>query len=117
MTERVHNRMMSVKDALIQFETRTDSFPPTQGGLDTLVQFLKTDSLMMAMGDSLLGYGFDNGFNPDSIIYSPRPPHNKFIYTLNDTLRPQLYLLEDPDTEDAIGHLERTTMRNAPNWN
>lgn len=116
MTEKVRNRMMSVKDALIQYDARTDSFPPSEGGLDSLVQFLKTDSLMIVMGDSLFGGTFEV-FNPDSLIYSPRPPHNKFMYTLNDTLRPQIYLLEDPDTDDTIGSLSKTTMKNAPNWN
>lgn len=73
---------------------------------------------MIAMADTLFGSSFGNNpFNADSLVFSPRPPHSKFIYTLNDTLRPQIYLLEDPDTDDAIGSLERTTMRNAPNWN
>ena len=116
-TERVRNRMLSVKDALINYEARNDKFPPTEGGLDSLVEFLKTDSMMVAMGDSLFGMNYGGRYNPDSIIYSPRPPHNRFEYTLNDTIRPVLYLLEDPDTDDAIGSLERTTMRNAPNWN
>jgi hypothetical protein len=58
-----------------------------------------------------------NTYNPDSVIYSPRPPHPQFEYTLNDTIRPELYLLENPQSEDAIGSLDRTTMLNAPNWN
>lgn len=117
MTEKVRERMLSVKDALIQFEARNDSFPPTEGGLDSLVLFVKSDSLMSTMADSLLADSFDGAFNADSLIYSPRPPHNRFIYALNDTLRPPMYLLEDPDSDDAVGSLERTTMKNAPNWN
>lgn len=116
MTEKVRQRMLDTKDALIQYQTRKESFPPTEGGLDSLVSFLKSDSLMIAMGDSLFGTTFDI-YNPDSLVYSPRPPHPKFEYTLNDTLRPQIYLLEDPGSDDTIGSLERTTMRNAPNWN
>lgn len=116
MTEQVRQRMLDVKDALIQYETQHDEFPPSDGGLDSLVNFLKSDSLMIAMGDSLFGTTFDV-FNPDSLVYSPRPPHNKFEYALNDTLRPNMYILEDPDTDDQVGSLERTTMRHAPNWN
>jgi type II secretory pathway pseudopilin PulG len=116
MTEQVRQRMMDTKDALIQYETQKDTFPPTEGGLDSLVNFLKTDSLMIAMGDSLFGTTFDV-FNPDSLVYSPRPPFPKFEYALNDTLNPQIYLLIDPGSDDAVGSLERTTMRNAPNWN
>lgn len=116
-TELVRNRMLDIKNALVTYETKKGNFPPSDGGLDSLVEFLKSDSQMVALGDSLFGDTFSSNFNPDSIIYSPRPPHNRFEYTLNDTIRPVLYLLEDPDTDDAIGDLERTTMRNAPNWN
>ena len=116
MTEKVRQRLVDTKDALIQYQTRNETFPPTDGGLDSLVKFLKTDSLMIAMGDSLFGTTFDV-YNPDSLVYSPRSPFPKWEYTLNDTLRPQIYLLEDPGSDDAVGSLERTTMRNAPNWN
>jgi type II secretory pathway pseudopilin PulG len=115
-TEQVRQRLLETKDALIQYQTRNETFPPTEGGLDSLVKFLKTDSLMIAMGDSLFGTTFDV-YNPDSLVYSPRSPYPKFEYTLNDTLRPQIYLLEDAGSDDSIGSLERTTMRNAPNWN
>ncbi len=116
-TEQVRDRMSAVRDALVQYEAKHKKFPPTEGGLDSLVNYVKTDSLMIALGDSLFGGSFTAGFVPESLVYSPRPPHNKFIYTLNDTIRPTLYLLEDPDSDDEIGHLERTTLRNAPNWN
>ncbi|MAL16885.1 MAG: hypothetical protein CL670_07505 [Balneola sp.] len=116
LTEKVRQRMLDTKDALIQYEAQNETFPPTEGGLDSLIKFLKTDSLMIAMGDSLYGTTFDT-FNPDSLVYSPRAPYPRFEYALNDTLRPQIYLLEDPGSNDAVGSLERTTMRNAPNWN
>lgn len=115
MTEKVRQRLLDAKDALIQYQTRNETFPPTEGGLDSLVNFLKTDSVMIVMGDSLFGTTMEV-YNPDSLIYSPRTG-KQFNYTLNDTLRPQIYLLEDPDSDDSIGSLERTTMRNAPNWN
>lgn len=117
MTERVRHRMGNVRDALILYETQTDSFPPTKGGLDSLVQWVKTDSLMQLQADSLFApLNPSNEFNPDSLIYSPRPPHKKFEYTLNDTLRPPIYLLKDPDSEDNIGSLENTTELNAASW-
>lgn len=117
MVERERHRMELVRDALVQYKNRRGEFPPTEGGLDSLINFLKTDSLMVARGDSLFQFMEPDTYNPDSIVYSPRPPHVRFEYTLNDTLRPQIYLLENPNSEDAIGSLERTTMLNAPNWN
>lgn len=116
MTETVRHRMSLVRDALVQYKNRRGDFPPTEGGLDSIVEFLKTDSLMVATADERFEFR-RSSYSPDSIVYSPRPPHNRFEYTLNDTLRPQIYLLEDPDSEDAIGDLQRTTMLNAPNWN
>lgn len=117
MVERERHRMELVRDVLVQYETRRGDFPPTEGGLDSLVTFLKTDSLMVERADSMFLELPPSEFNPDSLTYSPRPPHNRFEYTLNDTIRPQLYLLTNPDSEDRIGDLERTTLRNAPNWN
>lgn len=117
MTERVHHRMSLVRDALIQYRNENDEFPPTEGGLDSLINFLKTNPRMVDEGDSLFEERPPSVYNPDSLKFSPRPPHNEFQYTLNDTLRPQIYLLEDPDSDARIGDLERTTMLNAPNWN
>lgn len=117
MTERVRHQMGNVRDALTRYEREKGDFPPTEGGLDTLVKYLKTDSVVIMQGDSLFQPLNENEtYNPDSLIYSVRPPHKKFNYTLNDTLRPQIYLLEDPDSEDKIGSLEKTTLLNAGNW-
>ncbi len=117
MTERVRHRMELVRDVLREYDTRYDHFPPTEGGLDSLVTFLQTDSVMVAQGDSLFSFMPPSTYNPDSLILSPRPPHNRFEYTLNDTLRPQIYLLEDPDSDDHIGDLTNTTDLNAASWN
>lgn len=115
MREQVRQQMKAVRDALVQHERIRGEFPPTEGGLDSLVSFLKNDSTMIARGDSLFSLP-NQSYNPDSLIYSPRPPHPKFEYTLNDTLRPRIYLLEDPATDDHIGSLENTTDRNAASW-
>lgn len=117
MTEQVRYKMGLVRDALVQYEQDKDEFPPTEGGLDTLVSYLKSDSAMVADGDSLFApRNANESYNPDSLVYSPRPPHEKFEYTLNDTLRPAIYLLEDPDSDDRIGSLENTTDLNAASW-
>lgn len=116
MRQEVRQQMKLVRDALVQHERIKGEFPPTEGGLDSLVKFLKTDSTMIARGDSLFNPNPNEPYNPDSLIYSPRPPHPKFEYTLNDTLRPRIYLLKDPATDDRIGSLENTTDRNAASW-
>ncbi|MFU8812974.1 MAG: hypothetical protein ACNA78_08395 [Balneolaceae bacterium] len=117
MVERERHRMERVRDVLVQYRTRRGNFPPTEGGLDSLIQFLKTDTLMVERGDDLFAFMPPSEYNPDSLVFSPRPPHTRFEYTLNDTIRPQLYLLTNPGSNDRIGDLERTNMLNAPNWN
>ena len=72
---------------------------------------------MVAMGDTLFRQAPPLEYSPETIIVTPRASGARFIYTHVDSTRPPLYLLEDPDTDDAIGSLSRTTMRNAPNWN
>lgn len=116
MTAKVRNRMANIRDALVQYKNEKGHFPPGQGGLDSLVQFLKSDSLMIANGDSLFKpYEAGESYNPDSLIYSPRT-HKKFEYSLNDTIRPEIYLLKDPDSDDKIGSLDKTTLLNAATW-
>lgn len=116
-TERVRTRMLTLKDAIVNYEARYDHFPPTDGGLDSVITYLSTDSLMISMGDSLFRQMPPLQYSPESMVVSPRDTSLRFLYTRNDTIRPPLYLLEDPMTDDAVGSLSRTTMRNAPNWN
>src|SRR5699024_1624063 len=81
MTKKVRYRMGNIRDALIRYERKTDSFPPSEGGLDTLVHYLKTDSVMKLQADSLFQpLNSAKEFNPDTLIHSPRPPHKRFEY-------------------------------------
>ncbi|HBW00144.1 MAG TPA: hypothetical protein DEF03_03005 [Bacteroidetes bacterium] len=116
MTENVRHRMELVRDALVLYNSRVGDYPPTENGLTALVEWVKTDSLISAQAGSLFAFLPPDTFNADQLIVSPRTGAS-FTYTLNDTLRPNVYLLEDPDSEDQIGDLRRTTMLNAPNWN
>lgn len=117
MVERERRQLEVVRDALIQYRNAKGDFPATEGGLDSLVSYLKTDTLMIRRGADMFPFPPPRSYNPDSLIYSPRPPHPRFVYTLNDTLRPKIYLLEDTLSGNRIGDLERTTLLNAPNWN
>lgn len=118
MTDRVHHNMEDIRDGLVHYTRRKDTFPPSQGGLDSLLAFIQSDSLLVAQRDSIFQDDPESGyaFKLDSLLYSPRPPHKRFKYTLNDTLNPQIYLLEDPDSDDTIGSLEKATLLNAPSW-
>ncbi|HKJ44895.1 MAG TPA: hypothetical protein VJ991_03615 [Balneolales bacterium] len=113
MTQKVRTRMSNVRDVLIKYKNDKNNFPPN---LDSLVVFLKTDSAMVAKGASLFDKTIGH-YNPDSLIHSPRPPHHEFLYARNDTIRPQIYLLTDPDdSTNTIGSLTKTTLLNAASW-
>ncbi len=116
-TERLRTRMVAVKDAIIYYQQKKGKLPPEEGGLDSLVTFLKNDSLAIANGDSMFKQRPPLKYSPDSLILSPLPPFEKFEYAVNDTMRPPLYLLTDPNSDNRIGDLERTTLLNAPSWN
>ncbi|MFW6348592.1 MAG: hypothetical protein ACOC2C_08310, partial [Cyclonatronaceae bacterium] len=88
---------------------RQDRYPAS---LDSLVMFLEDDTFFQENADSLLR---NRQFDPDTFIESPRSG-NRFEYALNDTVRPQLYIIEDPDSEDHVGTLDKVTDRGAPSW-
>lgn len=111
--QHVRERMEAIRDALIAYQRKNERFPEN---LDQLVEYLKTDSLMVARGDSLFRRPAHLEYSPDRFTYTLRASGARFEYALNDTLRPQIYLLRDPDTDDRIGSLERTTLLNAANW-
>ncbi len=109
VTERTRDRMDEVRTALVQYERQYDRFPHT---LDSLVMYVREDSLMAPRVDSIFG----PGFNPDSLIYSPRTGR-QFEYSVNDTSNVNIYLLEDPDSGDRIGSAEPDVTRiNAASW-
>lgn len=113
MTKKVHLRMSNVRTALIMYKNFKKNFPPN---LDSLVVFLKTDSTAVAKGANIFKRHVGK-YNPDSLIYSPRPPHHEFYYARNDTINPELYLLRDPDdSTNTIGSLHNTTLLNAASW-
>ncbi len=109
LTELTRERMDDVRTALVLYERKNNRFPLT---LDSLVMFVKTDSLFMLRADSIFG----GPVNPDSLPYSPRTG-KPFEYAVNDTAKVKIYMLKDPDSNDQIGSLiPDVTLLNAANW-
>jgi hypothetical protein len=80
--------------------------------LDSLVEFIRQDSVLRVASDSVFG----EGFTLDSLIYSPRTGE-PFRLTVNDTSRVKTYLLEDPGSDDNIGSIDPDITRvNAASW-
>jgi hypothetical protein len=109
VTRMTRDRMGQVRAALGVFERANGRYPSS---LDSLVLYVRTDSVVSTKTDSLFG----EGFRPDSLVYSPRTG-SMFEYALNDTGRVAIYLLKDPDTDDHIGSLiPDVTLLNAASW-
>jgi len=113
MIERVRLRMTHVRDALIYYRNKNDKFPKE---IDSLVAFMKRDTVIKLRADTLFGGSFvKEKFSFDNLILSPKS-NIRFEYTLNDTIRPNIYLLRDAESDDRIGSLDKTTLLNAPSW-
>ncbi|MGA7305564.1 MAG: hypothetical protein WBW88_11860 [Rhodothermales bacterium] len=109
LTAETRERMDDVRVALRRFEEANGRFPQT---IDSLAQFVRTDSILASNPDSIFGATF----NPDSFLYSARHP-KMFEYSLNDTSRVKIYLLKDPDSDDHIGSAQPDiTQLHAASW-
>lgn len=109
ITAETRGRMDDTRIALRRFEEVNGRFP---GGVDSLAQFVRADSLLSVNPDSIFG----SSFRPDSFLYSARSPR-MFEYVLNDTSRVKIYYLKDPDSDDHIGSPQPDiTQLHAASW-
>lgn len=109
ITERTRNRMGDIRAALIDYERDSASYPDS---LEILLEHIRRDTVLSTRQDSIFG----EPINLDSLLYSPRTG-KRFQYTVNDTGRVEVYLLQDPDTDDQIGTLEEDpTQTNVASW-
>jgi hypothetical protein len=109
ITEETRARMANIRTALIDYERDSTNFPDS---LDLLLRHIREDSMLSNAQDSVFG----GPVNLDSLFYSPRSG-KRFQYAVSDTGQVETYLLEDPDTDDAIGTLSGDpTETNAATW-
>lgn len=109
LTRITRDRMSDIRSAMIRYNEQNGRYLTT---LDSLVEFIRQDSVLRVASDSVFG----EGFTLDSLIYSPRTGE-PFRLTVNDTSRVKTYLLEDPGSDDYIGSIEPDITRvNAASW-
>ena len=120
ITDETRDQMVKIRDGLVTYNRVEGRFPHS---LDSLLIFLQNHEEIEQTQENDTYYFVRDA---DTILYQQPPLENlfrsprtnrEFEYTLNDTMRPQIYLLEDPDTDDHIGDLQRTTRLNATSWN
>ena len=109
VTEDTRGRMLDIRAAMIRYEDLNGRYLTS---LDSLVDFIRVDSLYAVAADSIFGAGFV----ADSLPYSPRTG-KRFMLSVNDTARVMTYLIRDPDSDDRIGTLQPdVTKLNAASW-
>lgn len=112
VSQQVRQRMSNVRDALIKYNLKFNKFPKD---LDSMIVWIKGDSTLSAQADSLFKELPPLVFNIDSMLFSPRTGR-RFYYVMIDSIRPNIYVLRDPDTKDQIGDSVKTTLLNAASW-
>lgn len=111
LTELTRGRMDQLRAGLTRYWEINERFPHS---LDSVVTFIKTDSLLAARPDSFF-VGIP--FQADSLTFLPRDPTRSYEYVVNDTTRVSIYYLKDPDSEDLIGSMTPDiTMVHAASW-
>ena len=109
LTRLTRERMIDIRTAMTRFEAERDSFPRLFASLES---YLREDSIVVANPDTF----FSPSFQIDSLGYSPRTGA-AFVLQVNDTSRVDMYLLQDPDSDDYIGALQPDpTKLNAASW-
>ena len=109
VTEMTRERMDELRTSMIMYEREHGRFVST---VDSLVMWLRNDSLMSIKSDSIFG----KVLMLDSLAYSPRTGR-AFELTINDTSDVAIYLLKDPDSDDTIGSLvPDLTLLHAASW-
>ena len=99
LTETTRERMSLIRDAMRTYERRYDRFPTT---LDSLMMAIQSDSFFVAKRDSIFELEEGESLELDSVLYSPRD--GRFDLTVvEDTTGTEVYLLEDPASDDYIG--------------
>lgn len=135
-------RMTNIKQAEILYEDKYEKF---SDNLDTLINFIKTDSTVQALIvgiDSLTQKSTnpfenltDGTFTPESLYTSPRSGNffivkidtlleidtvinrrGKIVKIDSNTTIGTRYVLESPDSDDKIGDLYSDALRNTSSW-
>ena len=112
-------RMAYIRDAMRAYDRQYDRFPTT---LDSLVTIIETDSFFVAKRDSIFELREGETIEVDSLPFSPRAGGQRFNLTVvrDDSTNVEVYLLEDPGSEDYIGTDDPARAAgalNAASWN
>ena len=105
-------RMMNLRTAELYFIGATGYYT---GSLDSLLSFVRTDSTMLAVRDSVFKPLRHGQFSIDSLKFSPRT-HQPYKLSVDNSMAIKKYLLECPDGYGSIGSLTDDSRINKGSW-
>lgn len=105
-------RMVNIRQAELLHLDRHGLY---SSNLDSLIHFIKTDSILSAKQDSIFEPHSDGTFNIDSLKYTPKS-HRVYEIQVDDTSVVKKYLLKDPDGYGSIGSLDDDAKVNKASW-
>ena len=105
-------RMMNLRTAELYFLSKSNYYTES---IDSLVQYIKTDSLLVANRDSTFKPLTSGQFSPDSLLYTPKN-HRPYKLKADNATAIKKYLLECPDGYGSIGSLTDESRINKGSW-
>jgi hypothetical protein len=105
-------RMTNIRNAQM-FHYR--EFQTYQRDLDTLITWIKSDSLVIAKSDSLFRPLLVGEFVADSLRYSPRT-HRQYIIEVDDSSSTHRYYIECPDGFGFVSSIDDLSQLHRPSW-
>ena len=105
-------RMVNLRQAQLLYLDRNGRY---SANLDSLILFIKRDTAIVAITDSIFKPLADGTFNAESLKYAPKS-HRPFSLEVDDTSVVKKYLLQDPDGYGTIGSLDDNSKVNKASW-
>ncbi len=105
-------RMMNLRSAELRFIEVNAYYT---GSLDSLLDFIRTDSLLVANRDSVFTKLSHGAFSIDSLGFSPRS-HSPYKLSVDNSTAIKKYFLECADRYGSIGSLTDDSRINKGSW-
>ncbi len=105
-------RMSNIRNAQIFYFRQHQTY---LRDLDTLIYWLRTDSLAVLKSDSLFRPLVKSAFSPELLKYSPRS-QTEYKVLVDDSSTTQRYLIECPDGYGSIGSLTDISLLHRATW-
>jgi len=105
-------RMGNIRNAQMAYYS---SYQTYQQDLDSLIYWIRTDSLVVAKQDSIFTPLSGGVFVPESLKYSPAS-HTEYEIQVDDTSSTHRYVIRCPDDFGFVGDLDDVSQLHRASW-